>query len=454
MKKRMTKLLIFLFVSFCALKPAEAQNLTYDDTVNKAITNSFDLKISKIDINISRAGIKEARSEYYPVVRLSTNSEYGHDLGHNSGITAVGTSVVNNTTRFQNLASMGVSYSAIDYGVRGKKLFIAKKELSQKELQYSQTLRDLKLNLVELYTKVLLTYREAELRKQMLPVYKQMFENKQRLFEAGKNSKLDIMDEAIKIARTQDSIVSLKTRLKASLTDLSVYTGETYNTDDLNVADLDNEIVPVSNLVLRVEKEGTKEWSPEQTPEYKVYDLEIQKKQAELSVLKRQRLPKIDFYSYYNIYGSDKTNILSSFDDMRQRSISVGFSSSFFIFEGFKNKSQRERASYEIQKLQMERDKALNDIKGRYNKLADAKGSYDREVSAKQESLSKVKEKMAALERLNEQQLIDKNSILEQKADLLSQQIELERSIINSKAIMKQLDIMADNTYYITEGKK
>ena len=57
-----------------------AESLKYKEVLNKAIENSFDLKMSAADIGISKAQLKSARADWFPSVNLQFNSEYNKDL--------------------------------------------------------------------------------------------------------------------------------------------------------------------------------------------------------------------------------------------------------------------------------------------------------------------------------------------------------------------------------------
>lgn len=455
----------------------QAITLNCDIVTQKAIDNSFELKIARIDQNISKADIKGAKSQYFPTLKLQGNVEYGHSLGENSNnsFASVGNTVLSNNTRYQDLISLGVNYTAFDFGIRGKKLLIAKKTLSQKDLEYTRNLRELKLQVLDTYTNLLLSYKESQIRQQMLPIYEDMFEAKERLFKAGKSSKLDVMDEAINIAQTRSKIAELNTKLANYLTELTKYTAEVYNIDSTAVQDFHDEnwdagYVPVSDIkssenknsniqntsdiknvtVLkdRVEKTAKFKLQPvidvTKTPEYKEYQLEIQKKQAEIAILSRQRLPQLYFYTNYSLYGQDYDSFFSSMKDVGPKNLSIGVSTQINLFDGFKNNADREKAHWEMQKLKLQRDNSALELQSRYQKIYHSFESYQDELEIKQALLDNVRSKLSALHRLNAQKLTEKTDILRQQVELLSQQVELETNIINNISQIKQMKILSE----------
>ena len=79
MKGCSTLIVIFIFL-LINVTCCKAENLNYDDVLQKSVNNSFDLKISKTDIGIGKASIKEAMSDYFPAIKAGYYSEYNRDL--------------------------------------------------------------------------------------------------------------------------------------------------------------------------------------------------------------------------------------------------------------------------------------------------------------------------------------------------------------------------------------
>ena len=143
--------------------------MSFELIVEKAIKKSYDLKIAEINEKISTAQIKEAKSEYYPTFSLNYGAGYDRDLSNgSSGFNSVGDTVLLGTTRYQNSAYARMQYNLFDFGIRGKKLAIAKKERDQKQIEYAKTLRNLKIEMADLYTKTLLSFKEIESNNRIL----------------------------------------------------------------------------------------------------------------------------------------------------------------------------------------------------------------------------------------------------------------------------------------------
>lgn len=427
--------------------------LTYNMTLQQAIDKSYDLKMSKLDIDISKAELKGAKSDLYPTLYTQFNSEYNNGLGNQSNINYVGNTVVSTYTQYRNLLSLGMQYNLFDFGAINKKVLMAKKEVEVKKVAYDLQIKDLKLKILDLYTKILEANNEIITKGEVLKVYEQMFHNKERMFQAGVNDKISVMDEAVKIARTQNDIENSKLELKKNLSDLTAFTQQKYEVNALEVLDFEemnipNKVVPVENFQPLQAKVITADnldlsFNPDSSLEAKYYDFQIEEKKAEYEMYKRQRYPSFKFYTNYLLYGQDPNSYFTAYSDFKQASIAFGISGSFAFFDGFKNKASKEKAALELQRLQIEKEKKLNDIEAEYEKSYGSYASYVQELGIKKNLLSEVKGKLNAVDRMSKSGIVERNDVLSSKADLLSQEYELEKNIVDISSKIKEIEIMA-----------
>lgn len=459
MKKRHRLYLTIIFFFLLQINTF-AVEISYQDTLKAAIDNSFDLKMSEIDIGISKAQLKAVRADWYPTLSMQFNTEYNRDLTGGRGTYAyAGNTMITPFTQFRDMLYLTLSYNLFDFGVQGKKVHIAKQELAQKEINYNLQLKDLKLKILDLYSKAQQHNNTINTKSEILSLYQNMFNNKERMFKAGIDNKLSVMDEAVKIAKTQNEIESSKRELKNTLQDLSYYTKNEYDISGLNVKSIDDKpdenysedaeinIIEISATdVIESEINRTEynlSFNPTFSDEAKYYDLEIDKKKSELSILKRQLLPSFRFYAGYALYGQNPNNYWNSVQDIGQRSFVVGISSQYVFFDGFKNRANREKTKLEIQKLQIEKEKKLSELDNKYTKSFKAYESYNEELNTNKELLATVKEKLNDVGRLKANKLTDENELLSAKAELLNQEFELEQNIINITSKLEEMKIMA-----------
>ena len=453
--KKILKILIITIILKITILYAYADNLNYKEVMVNAVNNSFDLKMSAVDIDISNAQLKAVRADWYPTLSMQFNTEHNSDLANGRGNYAyAGNTMITPYTQYRNMLYLTLSYNIFDFGIQGKKVDIAKKELEQKKISYEIQLKDLKLKVLDLYTKTQQYTKEINTKTEIFSIYENMFHNKERMYKAGIDNKLSVMDEAVKMARAQNDIENSKLSLKNTLEDLSVFTQNKYDYDNLTVNDInvqnteyEDYIIPFDYeniLQTSIEKEDIRPYFNSQNSlEATYYDLEIEKKKSELSILKRQLLPTFRFYTGYSLYGQNPNNYWGSVQDVGQRSLIIGISSNFVFFDGFKNKANREKTSLEIQKLVYEKEKKLAELQNQYEKSYQSYDTYTNELIIKQNLLNAVEEKLLALERLHANKLAEQNELLSAKADLLNQKFELEQNIINITSKLEEMNIIS-----------
>ena len=104
-----------------------------------------------------------------------------------------------------------------------------------KELEEKQQLQDLNLNLLDTYSKILVTGKQIELYKQILELQEKNLELKTRLCSAKEISTTELNDEAAQVSQLQGKISELYQIYTESLNWLAFYTGEEYNTEELTI---------------------------------------------------------------------------------------------------------------------------------------------------------------------------------------------------------------------------
>jgi outer membrane protein TolC len=425
---------IILLLTFFSGLTFAAQTLEFEGVMELALKNAHDIKISNIDINISQAMKKRAYSLYYPTFNARWNSEYVKDLfGGTSQVTAVGDTIIGENTMYHNSLSVAATYNLFDFGSTGKKVFIAVKDVDVKMIMYIRQIRDIKIKVLNLYTDLLIGYRELATKKELLSLYKELSLAKEKMYHAGLISRIEMIDEALKTVKTLDAIDNLRLKLKAVLQDLSFYTGDKYEADNLRVREFEG-----------YEGDCENNFDPGKSPEFRIYALEIEKKKAELDVLKRERFPQFGLYSRYVWYGQDRNNYELSVKDVRDRNFFIGLSATLPIFEGFKTDAEMEKTVLEIERLKIEKQKKLAELTNRHAKLNETRRMFMKGIEIQKDMLEKVEAKLSMTGRLTEQKVVDLIDLLNQKIELINQRFELAKTIDTKVSTIKELQILSE----------
>lgn len=426
----MKKIFIF-FILFLIQNTVSAKTINWETTRDQIVSHAYQVELSKIDVDISKAKILGARSEYYPKIGLYAYNEYSKYLGNKaSQVEYIGNEAIYGHDIVQNAVSLGLSYNLYDFGIRGDKLKIAKNENKSKLGTYYKTLRDIELNAIDLYAKALSERKEIEVKSEILKIQNELFLNKDRLNISGQTDKTKVLAENIKTVDLENNIEKLKNEHIKTLKDLSHYAREDFSQEDV-IEDFKDESILEADNVFQASVEKHDFLDIEKSPEFKIYDAEIEKKKRELLITKKQNLPQFTFSTNYYLYGSDQSSFKDSLEDFGQRGLKFRLTTSLPIFDGFKNKSERDRLKLEILRLQVEKEQKISELKTSFEKItADAEFSK-RQLFNNRRMLELVISNIAMLDRLDENKLIDRNSYLNEKINLLQQKLDVQLAQIS-----------------------
>jgi outer membrane protein len=426
-----------IFMAWALVTPAAlAQSLNLDDVLQAAVAQSYTLKIAKTDIRLSQKDVQAARADYFPQVSANLNTGYQKDLAtqQNSFTSVVGNQVLPTGSRFQNSVGFSVNQNLVDFGARSRKVQIAQKDVLSKVAQHDQGLRDLKLKLIELYTNALITHRSIQAHQQVLTLAQKSYQMKKRLYEAGTLSNVEVSTEALQVAQTLDQIETLKQQLAEHLQSLSYFTHEQYNQDDLQLADIAETVTPTEVT-----------FDPTNTPEARIYEMELAKKQQEIELLKRQTLPQVSLYTSYYLYGANQDHWADSLKDMRQRMVSVGLSLQAPIFDGLKAKTAIDKARLEKEKLALQREEKLAALRHQVNVYTNQVDGSGVQLKTRATIVNQSQDKVQMLNRLSEQKVVDQVQPIKEQIDQIYKHLELEKTTIEGVAALKKLKIMAES---------
>ncbi len=115
----------------CLCARAQAETLTFETVLEKALRHSFDIKIAETEVSISTYRKDEVRSLYFPSLSTRLYNEYVKVLESQAeGVVAVGDAVSATAhSTYQHSAVTGLNYLLYDFGARGLKFDSAKREI-------------------------------------------------------------------------------------------------------------------------------------------------------------------------------------------------------------------------------------------------------------------------------------------------------------------------------------
>lgn len=413
--------------------PVLVNNISFDKVLEVAREHSYDLKMADFNILISKQEVRGARSEYFPKLIANAGTEYTKNFRENKEATvmSIADSFINPYTRFQSVIGINLTYNLFDFGIRRGRLNIAKEDVTLKELEEEKQWQDLKLNLVDTYCKLLVIKKQIDIYSQMLPIAEKNLKYKERLFKAKEISKMELNTQAVDLDTIKNRLSELNSMYAENLEWLSFYTGESYDKDKLQIADFKHSTFDVNAF-----KDYTKSIT------WLIYEQQIKKKELELSVVKKTNYPKINAYSRYYFYGSDKNNFGSSLGDFGPSNFSVGASMNMMLFDGMKNRANIQKTYLELQKLNVERDKAIAQFMSRLAVMRTNLIYLNEQVANNEDIVAQLTDKEKSFHRLVSKRLSSPIEENDAKIEKLKQQIELEKNKTTSAAITKGIEIL------------
>ena len=440
--------LILIILCTISTVTARAEMLSFDNFLQNALNNSYEIKLAKLNKQSTEYGIKESRSGYFPTLAGYAITERYNNLGDSTKpMTAVGNEIILNNDYYQEMGSLIASYNLFDFGARKKTLDIAKADDKQKQILLFKSQRDLKLDAVDIYAETLNLFKKQQISNKILSLQNELIEINERLKEAGELSEIELTDTKIETSETKTELDEIKNSLSKRLTEISYYTGKNYQLNETEIADFpkyDAEPEKTENGAIKLSAEVIT-LRPENSLEAKSYDLEIEKKQKEYEIQKKVNFPKIRFDTRYNLYGSDSSSFFDSFQDISQRSFALRLSASFTLFDGFKNVNAVHKKRLEIEKTKAEKEKELAELKKKFDQIQlDAQNAIIQEKN-NQITLNLVNKNLEMTERLNVNGLIEKSKVLRKRIELLEKKQKLEETGIRNYAAKFKLQVLTEN---------
>jgi hypothetical protein len=178
------------------------------------------------------------------------------------------------------------------------------------------------------------------------------------------------------------------------------------------------------------------------SPEALRFDAQIEQKEHEIAYLKRQKLPQINFYSYYNFYGFDPDNWGDSVRNFSHRTVQFGLTMSAPIFDGFKNKAAVDKAKLEKEKLMLQKTRVLAELAHRAEGFQQKVHTQTVLLGTKAVILNKTQDKLTMDNRLSEQQVIDRTQTIQDHIARIHRQLDTEKALIQQISAAKKLKVL------------
>ena len=393
-----------------------AQRLELDAVLCLAEKNAHDLKMAGMDVEIRRHRRDEVLSLYYPTIDLQLYNEYVYVPEKSTqGIVSVGSSVSTTLeSTYQHSVVARLNYPLYDFGARGLKYENARREMDIARHNLDRTLMDLRIQVLETYTRGLRLWWRQDSALRVLALRKEIYRNAQQLKEAGTIGRRRLEMLALELAEALAWADDLETEYQNALNELTVYTAEFYTAKQTAFSDL---------------PEPERNASPPEAarlPEIRAIEAQIGVKRVEAEIAKKEMFPRLLGFCSYRMYGNDPDSFERSVKEIAERDATVAVVAEWNLFSGFRDVSKIRRLNAEVERLCHEKKKRTAEL------VRDIQNSYQlhrflvSRDAQRQRRQSLIRSSREVDRRLTKQQLIDRIACLEHEVDLVPHRLDLE----------------------------
>ncbi|MDD4855622.1 MAG: TolC family protein [Sulfuricurvum sp.] len=354
-----------LFFMACAATILYGREISFTELQSSASVNSHRLKLRSIDTTIEEARLESIYSTLYPQLSLGYNGEYNRNLDRTtSGALAVGDTTINSAVRNKDSLALRLNYELYHFGTTLKQIEMSKNEIAAKRLEVCNEETKLHLEILDRYTQAQKAQNEQRFKKSMHTLRKELYFYKQRLYTAGKETRVSVGDEAIRLIDLEHDIERSLMTYEENLIALS----------KLSHVELDLKETQLLSLATKADEIHLRSF--ENNSQARQYQEKMDEKNAEISMNERSQLPVVSLYSNYYLYGSDPHNAYDAFKSIQPNSWNAGLSVRWNLFEGFKYNSESARLHLERNRIDEE--------------YALAKREFDANTQTKQQHLQRL----------------------------------------------------------------
>lgn len=400
---------------FSTLSLLCAREITFSEIKQSALDHSQRLTLRFIDVKIEEARLDSIYSTLYPQLSLGYSGEYNHNLDPSvSGSISVGDTTINSTVPYEHSVSLRLNYELYHFGTTMKQIEVGEKEIAVKRLEQCSEEVKLYRELLEHYSRAQKAQSEKSFKSRMLTLRQELYNLKQRLHAAGKESRVSVGDEAIRLIDLERDIVRSSMEFEENIIALS-------QKSHIDLSSSDTKLLP-----LEMNSATTSDLSFFHTPQARSYEEKIAQKQSEISMLNRSQLPVISLYSSYYLYGSDQDNFSRGFEDIRSNSWNAGVSLRWALFEGFKYNSESERLKLELSRIREESELAKREFDYETHTRHEKLNRLSLLTKNETEALNETTSKLTMTQRLRVQGEADAVSEVTVKLESLERELTLE----------------------------
>lgn len=320
-----------------AMEPDTGNPMSLKDAIAIAFSSNKDIQISEEEIQVAKANILQAQSEFLPKLNLDTSYTLnGAVAGTVPGFSQTGGKDQQIFTGYKNENQVGLSLTDSVYngGANIANLRKARLELKSQEEALRFTKLSVEFEAKRLYYGLLLAYETERIMQNLYDQAEAHYEDVRNKFNQGTSSKFDVLQSKVQVSKVIPELVKARNAIDLIKADFNKLLG-------LNiyypVVLKDNKL---TYSLVEIKEEEFLKYAYQNNPDMiaKILGIDIHK--WLIRVAESGWLPQVDFTANYFAKSDNIGNMVNPVHD----NWNIGVSVTFPIFDGFSTKAKVDAA--------------------------------------------------------------------------------------------------------------
>ena len=370
----------------CGLSRAEEAgreiSLSLDTAIYIAFANNKDIRIQEQELDVSKAQILGARSEFLPTVNVGTG------YTHNGAVLKYSTTAnpkkdpgIFTGYENNNLLSATVNQTVYNGGANIANFKQALLGLDTSEVTLRAKKLDVEFEAKRLYYGLLLAYETERIAQELVDQAQAHYEDTQHMYEQGTASRFDVLQSKVAVSKQIPELVKAKNSIDLIKADLKKLLG--FKMQDNIIVD---ERLHYTQIEIK-EGEFLKEAYLNQ-PEMILKSLGIDINKWSIQMAKAGWRPQVNAFGGYEYQSNDWSDMITSRHGNWQAGVSVNMP----VFDAWSSKAKVDEAKAKYRQAILEKGNVTDQIAVDIRKACLDLNQAEAIIESQKESLDEAKE--------------------------------------------------------------
>ena len=256
-------------------------DMTLENCIQIALGNNPEINSAFQNILVSDAKIKQVWSKYFPVISWQTGWSHIKQLQLSDALSR------NLEYEYYLLGDIGLKQLLYDFGVTQNQATIQRLGYESDKVTFASVVNDVIYRTKNAYYKLQLAYETEKVAQNTVEKYQEFYEEAKALYQMGMNPKVDVTIALANLSSSKIQLIQAKNMVNTSIAELNNVMGIPYVAKYTINENL--EFVPID-----ITFERTIEIADSSRPELKLAQIQVEKANQNVKLLKKSFLPTLN----------------------------------------------------------------------------------------------------------------------------------------------------------------